>query len=484
MVGIRFLSFITLIMLLAGLSSKAQKLTGKSESKPVAIYNTDSLKDEIKKYVKDSVERWEIRGEFETREAYNRRVTSENRQKLSRKLERKKRNQLLNSIIQLQVEQIDYDPDNETYLIDFYHVKPIYLNVPNTYEAKSLMRNADDLEFLKPRYTISNDLFALLSLKVMNPATNELYKYHHRKNYVYQNQKIKREFGPINIKIGGSEGVTDLDPGIDLSSDLPTPQKQNREDDYAIVIGNKNYKETKDVKFAHKDALLVKKYLKKVLGFGNVKVLFDAKQKEFNAHFGTKNNHRGKLYNNITHGESEVLIYYSGHGVPNSNAGTDENQTYLLPTNTDPDVVTLGGYSTKTLYQNLSKLPATAKTVILDACFSGARILENRSAPPIIADGQDTLLHDITVLTSSSGRQFSTWYNAKEQGLFTWFFLKSLYHYRETDLNGDGDVTLKEIYTNIKSNKNGIPYYARKLHNERQKPTIKGKNLNNALLTY
>lgn len=482
------------VLILASVTTQCvsgQSLKGESNTKPIAFYNTDSIVQLVRKHVNDSIKKWEKRGVFETTQAYHKRVTPEKAQKLSDKLTQKKLNQVINEMVKLHLTSIDYDPDNETYKLDFFHVKPIYLNVSNNSEAKSFMRNADQLEYHHHDYTIDEDSFALLSVTVKNPANSEYYFYNHKNEYRYNRKKVTSGVDSIKIEVevdkGGNGTIInpdeDLDPNTNISKSIPRDNSQTHSEDFAVVIGNKQYQETSDVKYADKDATLVRKYLIKVLGFKKENVFFlkNADKNTLTQYFGSKTNHKGKLYNEIQHDESEVFIYYSGHGVPDKNY----DQAYLLPTNGNPYMVDLGGYSLKTFYKNLSKLPAESRTIVLDACFSGAGIFkENVSAPPIIVDEQGSFIENMAVITSSSGRQFSTWYNAKEHGLFTWAFLKAIYKYETTDTNDDGKVTIREIFEYISDKNNGVPYYARSLYGEPQNPTLKGDKTGQVLFRY
>ena len=65
-------------------------------------------------------------------------------------------------------------------------------------------------------------------------------------------------------------------------------------------------------------------------------------------------------------GQSEVFVFYSGHGVPGE-AGSG----FLLPVDGDPGKAQLTGYGIETLVGNLNKLKARTVNLALDTCFSG-----------------------------------------------------------------------------------------------------------------
>jgi len=106
-------------------------------------------------------------------------------------------------------------------------------------------------------------------------------------------------------------------------------------DAVAVIIGNKDYAgSVPDVDFAHNDANAMKRFVVEVLGFreGNIIDLRDAGQAEMEAAFGNERSHKGKLWRWSKPGKSDVVVFYSGHGVP----GLEDKRGYLLPVNADP----------------------------------------------------------------------------------------------------------------------------------------------------
>lgn len=147
-------------------------------------------------------------------------------------------------------------------------------------------------------------------------------------------------------------------------------------------------------------------------------------------------------------------------------------KTYFVPVECDPHYVELSGYPTDVFYENLAKIPTKSVTVVLDACFSGAGLFENIS-PIAIKVKERAPIEKMTILSSSSGDQVSSWYNAKQHGLFTWFFLKAI-HSKNADSNHDNSLTWKEIVDYFSDNAYGVPYHARRLHNVEQVPVLMG----------
>ena len=215
----------------------------------------------------------------------------------------------------------------------------------------------------------------------------------------------------------------------------------------AVIVGNKNYAHelVGNVKYAHRDAEAFRRYVLDVLGYRpeNVIDLRDAGQAEMESAFGNERSHEGYLWRYLDRrGRSDVVVFYSGHGVP----GLKDRRPYLLPVDADPNTAEINGYPVDLLYGNLAKLEdARSARVYLDACFSGfggGGGMLIRSASPVQAvaalpEGWEKL----TVLTASSGLQVASWDEKARHGLFTHHVLDALYGRGDAD----GKVTAREV---------------------------------------
>jgi hypothetical protein len=281
-------------------------------------------------------------------------------------------------------------------------------------------------------------------------------------------------FVPLSFSASGKSGKGSLfvSKSADVDRKIPRAQLENKYG-IAVIIGNRNYKskDVPNVDFAISDARIVKKYVQKGLGFrpGNIIYLENATQAQFNSVFGVKDDHRARLHSYLRKNKSDVFVYYSGHGAPD----VDTKTGYFVPVDCDPSTVRFNGYSLKTFYDNLAKLPARSITVVLDTCFSGVSekgmLLKNAS--PVFIDVKNPLLtiKNACVLTSSTGDQISSWYPAKKHGLYTYYFLKGFQG--EADANKDGKVTGGELHNYLTDE---VSYMARRLYMRDQHPQIMG----------
>lgn len=263
---------------------------------------------------------------------------------------------------------------------------------------------------------------------------------------------------------------TDLYVTVSTPPELEKPLKTavTRKYAVAVVIGNKDYndKDIPPVNFAIQDATLVKDYLIKTFGYRDGNIIFKANATKgvFENIFGSSTEYKGKLFEYITPGQSDVFVYYSGHGAPS----LETKKGYILPVDGNPNNVGISGYSLELLYSNLAKMPTHSVTVVTDACFSGATLFKKASPVGIIVKNPLVSRKNTTILNSSAGTELSSWYPEKGHGLFTYYFLLGLTG--EADVNKDKNITVDELSSYVQDN---VPYMARKLHSgRRQSPKV------------
>ena len=128
-------------------------------------------------------------------------------------------------------------------------------------------------------------------------------------------------------------------------------------------------------------------------------------------------------------------------------------------------------------------MDAKSITVVIDACFSGADIYENISPIVVKANTSQKSIQDGLVFTSSSGDEVSSWYNEKNHGMFTYFFLKAIQN-QNADTNKDGKLTAQELQNYISDHAYGVPYYSKRLHGIQQTPQLEGLDKDKVLINY
>ncbi len=219
-------------------------------------------------------------------------------------------------------------------------------------------------------------------------------------------------------------------------------------DAIAVIIGNKKYGDRlPPVDFAHNDAEAMKHFVVDILGISKTNVidLRDVKLADMEAVFGNARTYKGRLWRWVRPRESDVFVFYSGHGVP----GLQDGREYLLPVDGDPDAVEIRGYPAELLYRNLAKLEARSVTVFLDACFSGespgGTLVRNASGIRVVATEVPKV--PFTVVSAARKDQVASWDKEAQLGLFTKHLLEALYGGADGKRygNADGRITLSEI---------------------------------------
>ncbi len=262
----------------------------------------------------------------------------------------------------------------------------------------------------------------------------------------YINKNNCHEYGFASSVISGNNaGSQDIDYDYQtsvLDSSIPVSE-YTRNNTYALIIGNQNYRFVSDVPYAIHDARVFADYCKKTLGIPveNIHVAEDATkqmilEEEIQDWIGS-----------IPEPETKKLIvYYAGHGVPDVK---NKNKAYLLPTDvrgTSPH----RGIALDEFYQKLGDLDFLQTSVFLDACFSGVNrenegVTEGLRAVEI--DAEDTALGggNIVVFSAAQGNETAQGYPEEGHGLFTYYLLKELNE-------SNGNVTFGYLADQIANN--------------------------------
>jgi len=227
-----------------------------------------------------------------------------------------------------------------------------------------------------------------------------------------------------------------------IDIDIPLKGRSKNSDGYAVVIGIEKYQYVPDAIHANNDAEVFREYLIETMGYKkeNIKIIIDRKatQAEIEKLVGVD----GWLSRNLLKNKSDVVVYFSGHGISNANVSSAS----LLPHDVDPNYSS--GVNLKNLYKNLGSLDAKSVTLFLDACFTGQsrdeKLLIEKARPVIIRESDLQADEKITVISASSGSQISSAMQNGNHGIFTYFLLKGLRG--EADKNKDKKIFLHELF--------------------------------------
>ncbi len=207
-------------------------------------------------------------------------------------------------------------------------------------------------------------------------------------------------------------------------------------DDMAVVIGIEKYQTLPSSEYSADDAGLVKDYL---LSLGLSRRNMEWITNERATFAAIKKAVESWLPNRVTP-HSRVIVYYSGHGAPEPKS----RSAYLVPFDGDPNYLEDTGYPLQRLYDKLGSLPAAEIIVLIDSCFSGTggrSVLAKGARPLVLVETSSVLPARMVVMTATQGNQIAASSQAREHGIFTYYFLKAL---------KDGKGSLFEIYESIR----------------------------------
>ncbi|MBI5203682.1 MAG: caspase family protein, partial [Nitrospirae bacterium] len=190
------------------------------------------------------------------------------------------------------------------------------------------------------------------------------------------------------------------------------------DNDMAVVIGVEKYQDLPASDYSSSDAKLIKEYLVSLgVKERNIELLLNERATQSSI----KKTVETWLPNRIK-SDSKVVIYYSGHGAPDTKNG----DAYIVPFDGDPNYLEDTGYPLKRLYDKLGKLQVAEVIVLLDSCFSGAggrSVLAKGARPLVMMADVSVLSSNMAVLSATQGTQISSSSPEKGHGIFTYYFL-------------------------------------------------------------
>ena len=217
----------------------------------------------------------------------------------------------------------------------------------------------------------------------------------------------------------------------------------------ALIIGIEEYKQTPAASYANLDAKFFYEYARK--GFGvsknNIKILIDEDANLISSLGTLKKWLPGKIKSNQT----ELIVFFAGHGLASSNG----EELYLLPQDSDPDLLERTALSRNELFETIIRLNPKNVTMFFDTCFSGISRDEKTllaSARPIriIASEEQDIPDNFTIFSASQLDQISSGIKEAKHGIFSYYLMKGLEGY--ADVNKDKKITNGELLAYMDEN--------------------------------
>jgi len=417
-----------------------------------------SVSDRIKAYVEEKVNQWQQKGEFEKTIDYKVRVTEVARNKRIEDFQKEAienlKKEFKETINFKNVKLGLYDADNESFLLSSDELGEFVVAVPVA-EAPIFKQNFSSYQFNNPDFYVKDNNFVLASAEIVNPVSKKKYIYDSKSSTTYATTSISYKFNEIVIDVEGKaggisnnikKGTNTISIGkAEVDTDIPVSGivKSNT---YALIIGNEDYTTFQpdlsnevNVDFAANDAKVFKEYCVKTFGIPEkqVKLLVNATSGQMNQGIAWLTN-----LISVDEGNAEVIVYYSGHGLPDEKT----KEGYLIPVDVSGNNVNQG-VRMNDLYAKLNEFPSKKVTVFLDACFSGGA--RNQALVAMkgvkVRPKENVVNGKIVVFTSSSGDESSGVYREKQHGYMTYFLLKNIQ-------DSKGNISYKDLANALISN--------------------------------
>ena len=261
---------------------------------------------------------------------------------------------------------------------------------------------------------------------------------------------------------------------FDRLNPIGKPALKNK-DAIALIIGIGSYENIIDAAYADKDALMFRDYAAEKLGIpeSRIKTLINEDADIGEVLLGI----RKWIRRSTKPDKTDVFVFYAGHGI-----ATATGEAYILPYDGRPEVDLLDRTALlqKELFAEIDKANPRNVTIFLDACYTGkARTGEVLMAdanyrPIAIRPIDDGMPDNFTLITASSGDEFSGPLEEAKHGLFSYFLMKGMEG--DADSNQDGRITAGELHQFVKEN-------VLRQSADKQTPELQG-NANRVLVTF
>lgn len=257
-------------------------------------------------------------------------------------------------------------------------------------------------------------------------------------------QKVAEPVAPAEPLIAQREVKPELPP-VDVDVDIPVVKTDKNQNTYCVIIANENYEDVPVVDFASRDGEVFREYCIKTLGVPEkqIKTFINASYTDIKRALNWV-----ETMTEISEGNSKVIFYYAGHGIPNEK----DKAAYLIPTDGFPKDITTC-FKLADIYSRLGKMHTKNITVLLDACFSGVKRGSGQAL--IAARGvalkprEEVLPPNMIVFTAASNDETALSYGEKRHGMFTYFLLDRLKKSKGETSFGDLFIHLSQ---NVKKN--------------------------------
>lgn len=259
---------------------------------------------------------------------------------------------------------------------------------------------------------------------------------------------VDRQGGAIRRDVSLTRDDSSREARVTFDSLNPTTrQVKPNTNAIALIVGVAEYSKTAPAEFADNDAQVFYDYTHLKLGIpqNRIQTLVNDEADEVGLLTGVNK----WLKRSVKQGESDVYIFFAGHGL----ASDDGDTAYLIPYDGAPDFLERTAISRDEVFREVSSVNPRSVTVFLDTCYSGdtrgeARLIAGR--PLGIKLLERGLPAGFTVLTAAAGDQIAKPLREAKHGLFSYYLMKGMEG--DADTNSDNEITARELHSYVREN--------------------------------
>jgi hypothetical protein len=254
-------------------------------------------------------------------------------------------------------------------------------------------------------------------------------------------------------------GEPDLNPGVFVA-----PIVRNR---FAVIIGVEQYAQFPKALYASADARAFAGFAHKALGVPqeNIRLLLDGEA----TRVGMIKSLRSWLAGNGSGQDSEVFIFFSGHGLPTK----DGASFYFVPHDGSLELIDETAISKEDLIAMVQQIKPRSITIFVDSCYSG----QSRAGTTLIPNARPISLqtrisgfpNGVSAFTAASHDQISWSSDELRHGIFSFYLMRGLEGH--ADGNQDGLISNQELAEFLAQR---VPKAATLSHSRQQNPQFVG----------
>jgi hypothetical protein len=207
---------------------------------------------------------------------------------------------------------------------------------------------------------------------------------------------------------------------------------------WALVIGIEQYRDLPSPTGARSDADRFARVLRETFGVPDGQLITASDAHATRSDLEKK---LGLLVGRVNAGD-RIYFFFSGHGSPDPSSGTP----YLVPYDGDPAAPADTSLPLSDVLKRLSQSKAKEVLAFVDTCFSGSggRSVLPAGTRPLVNVKAAEPVGSVVLFSAASGKEISGTSASGKSGLFSDYLVEALGQ-GKADLDGDGQITLKEL---------------------------------------